>query len=164
MSAPDDVTASLRAVGADDICGSWEIVSLRRTAIATGVVSEPFGRAPRGYITYTPDGRMNAIFVGDERPSPVAAGRETDAERAALHRSMCAYAGTWRLDGRIVWHRVDVSWNQSWTGTDVMRLAGLDDAGQLVLSSGLQPAIVDGSMGVAVATWRRSGPARALAA
>jgi hypothetical protein len=38
-----------------------------------------------------------------------------------------------------------------------MRLAGLDDAGQLVLSSGLQPAIVDGSMGVAVATWRRIG-------
>lgn len=160
MSGSEDVTASLRAVGPDDICGTWELVSLRRTSIDTGAVSEPFGPAPRGYLTYTPDGRMSAIFVGDNRPRPVAAGRETDAERAALHRSMCAYAGTWRVDGRSVRHRVDVSWNQSWTGTEVMRLAGVDDSGQLVLSSGLQPAIVDGSIGVAVATWRRSSPAR----
>lgn len=156
MSGHEDVTASLRAVGADDICGTWELVSIRRTAINTGVVSKPFGPAPRGYLTYTSDGRMSGIFVSDERPRPAAAGRETDAERAALHRSMCSYAGTWRLDGRSVRHRVDVSWNQSWAGTELTRLAGLDASGHLILSTGPQPSIVDGSIGVAVLTWRRS--------
>lgn len=156
MSWPADVTEALREVEPADVCGTWVLVSIRRTAHDTGVVSEPFGAAPQGYLTYTPDGRMNAIFVGDVRPHPIGTGRETDAERAALHRSMCAYAGRWHIDGRCIRHRIDVSWNECWTGSEVARFAGLDEEGRLVLSTGPMPAIVDGSLGTAVLTWRRA--------
>ena len=39
---------------------------------------------------------------------------------------MFAYAGTYTADGEKVVHHVDISWNQSWTGTDLVRFYKLD--------------------------------------
>ena len=150
-----DITAAMRAVRAEDLLGSWELVGIRRTVLDTGAVTTPFGSRPQRCLSYGSDGWMNAIFVGEGRPRPGGTGLETDAERAALHRSMCAYAGTWVVDGRCVRHRVTVSWNEVWTGAEMVRWAGLDEEGRLVLSTGPQAGIVDGRLGVAVLTWRR---------
>lgn len=52
------------------------------------------GPNPSGYLIYGADGRMMAIFV----PS----GRK----------------GTYAVQGDTIVHHVDVSWNDSWIGTD----------------------------------------------
>ena len=47
---------------------------------------------------------------------------------------MLAYAGTYTLDDEKVVHHVDASWNQAWTGTDLVRPYRLD--GDLLTISG----------------------------
>jgi Lipocalin-like domain len=36
---------------------------------------------------------------------------------------MTSYGGTYTIDGNEITHHVDVSWNESWTGTDQKRVA-----------------------------------------
>jgi lipocalin-like protein len=45
-----------------------------------------------------------------------------DNEKVALHDTMFAYAGTYSIVFDKVIHHVDISWNESWTGTDQIRL------------------------------------------
>ena len=45
----------------------------------------------------------------------------SDAERAALQRSMSAYTGRYRVEGDRFVTTVDVSWNQQWDGTEQAR-------------------------------------------
>ena len=52
------------------IVGTWKLQSLIFEAIATGQRSSPFGDHPDGYLSYSPDGRMYAIGVAEDRPKP----------------------------------------------------------------------------------------------
>jgi len=45
----------------------------------------------------------------------------TDTEKLRLFDSMLAYSGTYTLDGEKVIRQVDVSWNQAFTTTDLIR-------------------------------------------
>ena len=113
------------SVAGNPILGTWKLQSLVFEAIETGQRSSPFGDHPVGYLGYSPDGRMFAILVAEDRPKP----RDqvpTDEEKAKLQGSMFAYAGTYTADGEKVIHHVDISWNQSWTGTDLVRFYKLD--------------------------------------
>ncbi len=59
-----------------------------------------------------------------DRPSdgvPVGAA-PPDNERVALYDTMSAYAGTYSVEAGEVIHHVDISWNETWTGTDQNRL------------------------------------------
>jgi hypothetical protein len=94
------------------ILGTWKLQSLIFEAIATGQRSSPFDDHPVGYLNYSPDNRMYAMGVAEDRPKP----RDlvpTDEEKAKLQESMFAYAGTYTADGEKVIHHVDISWNQS---------------------------------------------------
>jgi hypothetical protein len=107
------------------LLGTWKLQSLVFEAMATGQRSSPFGDHPVGYLSYSPDGRMYAIVAAEDRPKP----RDlfpTDAEKVKLYETFLAYAGTYRVDGEKVIHHVDTSWNQSWTGTDLVRFYKLD--------------------------------------
>ena len=107
------------------ILDTWKLHSLVFEATGTGQRSSPFGDHPDGYLSYSADGRMYAIGVVEDRPKP----RDlvpTDEEKVELQGSMFAYAGTYTADGEKVVHHVDVSWNQSWTGTDLVRFYKLD--------------------------------------
>src|SRR6201997_5332723 len=78
-----------------------------------------------GYIGYSPDGRMYAIFTRNDRVTP----RDvvpTDEEGVELIGTMVAYAGTFSLGDNVVVHHIDTSWNQAWTGTDQVRYFVLD--------------------------------------
>ena len=44
-----------------------------------------------------------------------------DAERAALHKTMAAASGKVRVEGKDFIISVDVSWNNSWNGTEQRR-------------------------------------------
>lgn len=103
------------------LIGTWKMQTYTREVIATGARSNAFGEHPDGYISYSPDGRMYAIFGPGERIKP-AAMAPTDKEAAELQRTIVSYAGTYTLEGEgKVTHHVDISWNQSFTGTEQVR-------------------------------------------
>ena len=135
------------------ILGTWKLRSLVFEAIATGQRSSPFGDHPVGYLGYSLDGRMFAILVADDRPKP----RDqvpTDEEKAKLQESMLAYAGTYTVDGEKVIHHVDISWNQSWTGTDQVRFYKLD-SDTLTLTSAPAKNPINGEEGRFIVVWEK---------
>jgi hypothetical protein len=74
-----------------------------------------------------PDGRMAVVMAaGERRYGP------SDAERAALHRAMGAYSGTYTVEGNRFITTVDVAWNLIWEGTEQVRQYRLE-GDQMVL-------------------------------
>lgn len=108
------------------LIGTWKIQTYTREVVATGARSDAFGPHPDGYISYAPDGRMYAIFGPGERIKPAGLA-PTDQEAVELQRTIVSYAGTYTLEGEgKVVHHVDISWNQSFTGTEQVRFYKLD--------------------------------------
>jgi hypothetical protein len=105
-----------------EILGTWKLVSYVREEVASGAKSDVMGAHPSGYINYGRDGRMMVMIVGGERKKPAGAVA-TPEEAQALLTSMLAYAGTYTIDtqAKIVVHHVEISWDQSRTGTDQVR-------------------------------------------
>jgi Lipocalin-like domain len=104
------------------ILGTWRLVSYVREEIPSGAKSDVMGAHPSGYINYGRDGRMMVMIVGGERKKPAGAVA-TPEEAQALLTSMLAYAGTYMIDAqaKTVVHHIDISWDQSRTGTDQVR-------------------------------------------
>lgn len=158
MKAADVTQHSLdvpkAALAADNpILGTWKLQSLVYEVRATGQRSSPFGDHPDGYLSYSADGRMYAIGVVEDRPKPrdlVA----TDEEKVELQGSMFAYAGTYTADGEKVVHHVDISWNQSWTGTDLVRLYKLD-GNTLTITADRAQSSIAGEEGEVILVWAK---------
>jgi hypothetical protein len=74
------------------------------------------GVHPGGYLSYGADCRMSAILIKESREGP-AALVPTDPESIELYRGLMAYAGSYSVDGNTITQRIEVSWNQAWTGT-----------------------------------------------
>lgn len=106
-------------VDANSLLGTWKMKSYVVTTSA-GERSTPYGENPTGYLSYSADGRMQAIGAADGRIAP-AGPAPPDYERVALHNTMFAYAGTYSVEAGKVIHHVDISWNEVWTGTDQIR-------------------------------------------
>jgi hypothetical protein len=135
------------------ILGTWKLQSLVFEVSATGQRSSPFGDHPDGYLSYSADGRMYAIGVVEDRPKP----RDlvpTDEEKVELQGSMFAYAGTYTADGEKVVHHVDISWNQSWTGTDLVRFYKLD-GNTLTITTARAQSAIDGEEGEFILVWEK---------
>src|SRR5271165_7337255 len=135
------------------LLGTWKLESMVYEATATGQRSWPYGDHPDGYLSYSPDGRMYAIGVADDRPKPSNLV-PTDEEGVKLQGSMFAYAGTYTADGQKVVHHVDISWNQSWTGTDLVRFYKLDGNTLTITADRAQSAIV-GEEGQWILVWKK---------
>ena len=135
------------------ILGTWKLQSLVFEAIATGQRSRPFGDHPDGYLSYSADGRMYAIGVAGDRPKPLDLV-PTDEEKVKLQESMFAYAGTYTADGEKVVHHVDISWNQSWTGTDLVRLYKLD-GNTLTITADRAQSSIAGEEGEVILVWAK---------
>ncbi len=138
----------------EKLWGTWRLVSYSRTVTATGETTEVFGKAPQGFITYGPDGRMMVLFVKSGRPRPDDVEKMTDAQRAELFRTMVAYAGTYTFDGNAVTHHIDVSANQNWTGSHQVRYVKLEGT-RLVLTTAPGPSSFDGKVGVGTLTFEK---------
>jgi hypothetical protein len=102
--------------------GMWKLVSYVREELPSGAKSDVMGSRPSGYINYGRDGRMIVIIVGSHRTKPVGEVA-TPEEAEALIKSMVAYAGTYTIDGeaKAVTHHIEISWDQSRTGTNQVR-------------------------------------------
>ena len=88
-------TASLALADDNLLVGTWKLKSFVRQDVATGDRRPALGEHPDGYLGYGLDGRMYAIFVAGGRVAP-AGDQPTDEERVQLHKSMIAYAGTYK--------------------------------------------------------------------
>jgi Lipocalin-like domain len=136
----------------DDLVGTYKLVSEHRKIVDTGeIVSVP--NAP-GYISYGKDGRMLVLIVRRPRPQPESVDKITDQQRVELFRTMTAYGGTYRFDGNKVEHHIDISWNEAWTGTTVVR-DFTKEGDKLVYTT--RPALspVDGKMSVVTVVWEK---------
>jgi Lipocalin-like domain len=139
--------------GDNSILGTWKFQSFVREVTATGERQNEFGEKPSGYISYQPDGRMFAVLVGDNRPKP-AGTVPTDEEKAKLFGTLIAYSGTYTLDGDKVTHKIDVSWNQSWTGGDQVRFFKVE-GNVLTITTAINKNPRDGREGRAIAIFTK---------
>jgi hypothetical protein len=98
------------------LLGTWKLKSYVVTT-GTGENSTPYGEHPTGDLSYSADGRMQAIGTSSGRIVPLDLAL-TDEERVSLHKTMFAYAGTYSVKAGKVTHHVDISWNEGWNGTD----------------------------------------------
>jgi hypothetical protein len=143
-----------RAQTRDQLYGTWRLMKFQRTIAATGETIEQYGKAPLGFLNYGRDGRMMTIVVGEGRSAPSDPARVTDQERANLYKTMFAYAGTFSFDGKTITHHVDVSYNQFWTGTDLVRQAKLE-GNKLTLTIKPEISAADGRVSSFVLLWEK---------
>jgi hypothetical protein len=124
----------------------------QRTIVDTGEIIPV--KNPQGFITYGSDGRMMVIIVRHPRPKPEAIEKATDQERADLLRTMTANAGTYKFDGKQIEHRIDISMNETWTGTTQVRTVTRDGE-RLVYTTPPFRFHTDGKMSVNALTWEK---------
>jgi lipocalin-like protein len=141
-------------VAAEDLTGTYKLISSKRKIIETGEVLDTWGANPRGFINYGQDGRMLVLIVADDRPKPESVEKITDQDRAKLFRTMTAYGGTYEFDGKTVRHHIDISWNEVWTGTTVARELKREGE-KLVYSSPAGPFSGDGRISVVTLVWQK---------
>ena len=137
----------------DRLLGTWTLVSAEREEIPSGAKRAYLGDNPSGFLHYLDDGRMMAIITRGGRQAP--AGKVANAAEAeALVRSLVAYGGTYECEGDKVIHHCDISWNQSFTGTDQVRTVTFE-GDRLILSPPPSPDPTDGAMSIRRLTWKR---------
>jgi len=125
----------VKAAQTDALLGIWKLVSWQVIG-ESEEMQDVFGSNPKGYLILTGEGRMMALLVAENRQ-----GGMGDAERAALHRSMLAYSGKYRVEGNDFITTVDVSWNEVWNGTEQRRHFRIE-GDQLFIESEPGPSIV----------------------
>jgi len=145
--------ASAALAGDNVLVGTWRLKSFVRQDVATGEQRPALGEHPDGYLGYALDGRMYALFVAGGRVVP-AGDQPTDEERAQLHRSMIAYAGTYTIAGDKVVHHIDIAWNNARLGSDQVRFFKLD-GDRLTLTTERNKSPIDGSEGFGVLEFER---------
>jgi hypothetical protein len=131
------------------IAGSWKLVSAVSEELATRKKTALLGEHPKGYIIYTPQGRVMALAVHEIRSPP-----KVDEDRINLHKYMYSYSGRYTVEGEKVIHHVDVSWNESWTGTEQVRFFKLD-GDSLTITTAPQRNAITGIENISVFVWER---------
>ena len=139
--------------GHNPLLGTWKLRSLTWVDAETGKQSTSFGIHPVGYLNYSSDGRVMAVLLAENRVAPGGA-IPSDSEAAALFKTMVAYTGTFTVLGNQVTHNVDASWNEAWTGTQLIRFHKLDGSG-LTLTTARERHPITGQLGVATLVWER---------
>ena len=137
----------------DLVVGSWRLVSWVEVETESKAVHSVFGDDPTGVITYTPDGRMSLFIIDPKRTKP-AGPKATDAEAVELYRTMIAYSGSYSIEGNKVTHKIEVSWNQAWTGTNQQRFVEVKD-NQLTIKTPPIISPVSGKESVHTLMWER---------
>jgi hypothetical protein len=105
--------------------GTWKQLSGRYVDVETGEERPGLSKAPNGYIHFSRDGRMFNVTVDSSRKKPEGP-MPNAAEAEALYRTLIAYTGKFSVEGDKVFFDLDVSWNESWTGTRQVRTWALE--------------------------------------
>ena len=138
----------------DDIVGTYRLITSNRVILETGETEDSYGKNPSGFMTYGRDGRMMGIVVFSDRPKPESLDKMNDSQRAELFRTMIAYGGTYKFHGDRIEHHIDISWNEVWTGTTVIRDIK-KEGDRLVYTTKPAPFPRDGKMSVNTLVWEK---------
>jgi hypothetical protein len=98
-----------------ELVGVWKLTAFVVESVQTKERRNVYGEKPAGYLIITPE-RFTAIITGEGRKPP-----ETDEDRLFSFRTMFAYTGHYRVEGDRLTTKVDVAWNEAWSGTDQVR-------------------------------------------
>jgi hypothetical protein len=143
------VCSPLFGADADGLVGTWKLVSWQ-VIVGNEPPREVFGAHPKGFLILTPQGRAMVLTTAQDR----RAG-SSDARQAALHKSMLAYTGKYRVDGHDFITVIDVSWNEEWNGTQQRRHFRLQ-GDKLFIESAPAPSFVfPGKTDVRRIVWQR---------
>ena len=67
---------------------------------------------------------------------------------------MTSYAGSYTIDGNVITHHVDISWNEAWTGSEQKRIARFaGDRAYLSTLPSIDP--ITGTMTVRTMEWEK---------
>jgi Lipocalin-like domain len=139
--------------GESDLYGTWKLMSLSRTTLDGGKVEAPRGKAPRGYVSFTPEGRVLGFIVNEQRPKPQSVEKMTDKERLELFNSMNAYAGTYELNGNKLTYRFDLTHNEVTERASVREIKF--DARRLTMLNEPAKSAMDGKMVQTTTVWEK---------
>ena len=123
------------AADTDDLVGTWKLVS-RQVITENEPPQNVFGAHPKGFLVLKREGRSIVLTTAENR----RAGMD-DAARAALHKSMLAYSGRYRIEGHDFITTVEVSWNEEWNGTEQRRHFRIE-GNKLFIESAPAPSIL----------------------
>jgi hypothetical protein len=126
---------SSSAADGPPLIGVWKLLSYQTEFQDGSPKRATFGEHPSGYIIFTREGRMMAVLEAEGRKAP-----SSDADRAALLRSMFGYTGKYRMEGNQWITTVDAAWNPAWDGTDQRRSFELV-GDKLTVTSMWQPGV-----------------------
>jgi len=142
--------------GENPLVGTWAMKSFVFEPLGGGERYYPLGQKAQGYLGYSSDGRMFLIQATADRAKPQGS-LPTDEERVKLHQSMVAYAGTYTGENGKLVHHVDISWNESWTGSDQVRFYTVDGNTLTIKTPPIKNPL-DGREVIAVLVWERVKP------
>jgi len=136
---------------AKQLVGTWKVVSLI-TRFDGGDAVEPFGPNPKGRLVLTPEGDWILILTKAGR----GPARNVE-EKAALLDSMLAYSGKYTVDGNRMVIRVDMSWNEIYSGANQnqTRFFSMEGDRLIVRSPEIVSAVRPGQKAVATLTLER---------
>jgi len=101
--------------------GSWRLVSCVMEDVETKEQKAVWGERPNGFLTLTAAGHWIVVQTSEGRKAP-----QTDEDRSAAFRSMLAYSGKYRTEGKKIVVNVDIAWDESWAGTEQVRFFRID--------------------------------------
>lgn len=145
------VSGMAHAGDKERIVGTWKLVAVTYEDAKTGERTPVLGEHPRGYQIATPEGRWLALVTADGRPVP-----KTDEDRAKALRSMIAYSGRYRVEDNKVITKVEVAWNEAWTGGEQVRYLRFEGDDVLNIESPPMPhPNVNDKIVKVIVTWAR---------
>ncbi len=134
------------------IAGVWKLRGYTRRFLDTGEVRRDM--LPHAHIIYTPGGHMMSVTVEENRRPPGGTVL-TDDECLRLFKTIVsAYAGTYAADSGKVTHHVELSWNETWTGTCQVRSYAVD-GDTLTLETTPRTSGADSRLFINTLTWER---------
>ena len=88
------------------------------------------GERPNGYLVFTPEKRILGLLTGERRKTS-----DTDDDRVAAFWSRVAYSGIYRVESDKWVMKIDVAWNESWTGAEQIRFFKIEGDKLTVIST-----------------------------
>jgi len=143
------ISGPLFAADAEGLVGTWRLVSWQ-VIVENEPPQNVFGPHPKGFLVLTREGRSIVVMTAENRRAGMG-----DLERAALHKSMLAYSGRYRIEGNDFITVVEVSWNEEWNGTEQRRHFRIE-GDKLFIESAPWPSIISpGKIDFRRIVWQR---------
>ena len=136
-----------------DLYGTWKLVSQSQKLVDTGEVRQGRGKAPNGYVSFTPDGRVTGVIANEKRPKPESVAKMTDQQRIELFNTMNAYAGTYKLNGNKLTYHLDFTHNEVAERASAREIK--IEGRKLTMVNEPARATADGKMVITTTVWER---------